>query len=64
MFDSEIYDFLRKFKMPLKLGVSEEVSIGFEANIVKGGTIRMVVDDVINGCFHGVSGVIHDYCMK
>ena len=64
MFDSEIYDFLRKFKMPLELGVTGEVSIGFEANIVKGGAIGMVVDDVINECFHGISGVIHDYCMK
>ena len=50
--------------MPLELGVTGEVSIGFEANIVKGGAIGMVVDDVINECFHGVSGVIHDYCMK
>ena len=64
VFESKDLDFLRKFEVPPEFGIVREAPTSFEASIAEGCAVWVAANKVSDRCKHGVSYIVHEYCMK
>ena len=46
MFEGEVFDFLREFKVPPELGMAREAATGFKTCITEGCVVGMAIDEM------------------
>ena len=52
LFEVDVFIFLWKFEMLLELWIGREVTASFDTTFAKGGTVRMMIDEMRYGPVH------------